>query len=282
MGRLNDKVAVITGGTQGVGEGIAVRFLQEGARVIVTGRTESKGTRVLQRFEAIAPGRARFIRADCSDKTRAPYLVDEALKSYGRLDIVVNNAQTITPWKRVEDSAIDTSLAQELAAGVYASLWLSQAAFPIMRDQREGVILNLGSGSSINGLRFSFSYNTNKEAMHGLTRTLANEWGKFNIRVNTIMPAGRSPGFEELARSAAEVASRDEEFRQQQKLAALTSRYQPFALGEPEQIGSAAVGLSSDSGRFITGQTIFVDGGLHLWGLNHLMNVPGQRYQSAS
>jgi len=279
-GRLQGKVAVITGGTQGIGRATALKFLEEGARVVVTGRSAEKGAAVIAQLEAQAPGRARFIAADCGQKSNARRVIDEALNGFGRLDILINNAQTITPWRQAEEDVIDGYLTRELGTGTYASLWLAQAAFPAMRDQGGGVILNMGSGSSDCGLRYGLSYNANKEALKGITRTLANEWGKYNIRVNIIMPAAESAGAESLVISGTALAESDPAARKHLETLTETLKYQQFTMGQPEQVALVALGLASDTGRFLTGQVIYADGGLHLWGLNQYINYPGQYCQT--
>jgi NAD(P)-dependent dehydrogenase (short-subunit alcohol dehydrogenase family) len=152
-------------------------------------------------------------------------MVAETVKCFERLDILVNNAQTITPWRRAENDAIDGFLHRELNTGAFASLWMSQAAFPIMREQRDGLALTYGSESSDCGMRYALSYNTNKEALTGLTRALPNEWGKFNMRGNMIKPGVKSDDFAQLPKSGEEMGRKYEKLREQQQLFATASRY---------------------------------------------------------
>jgi NAD(P)-dependent dehydrogenase (short-subunit alcohol dehydrogenase family) len=280
-GRLDGKVAIITGSTQGVGEGIAHKFAREGATVIINGRSEDKGNRVLTSIKAISAAPARFIRADVRHRAELQAMVDEVIDAFGRVDIVANNAQILLPWKRAEDPDVAEALAIEMPSSVYASLWLSQIVFPHMKRQGGGRIINFGSTSGVLGNSFAASYNIQKEGLRGLTRTMAQEWGRHGITVNTLMPAAASPGHERLVASRAAFAAA-EEFRDQIRKWDLTDALQPFVVKDAENgVGEAAVGLASDSGRFITGQTIFADGGIHLWGLNKHMSIPGQAYQAS-
>jgi NAD(P)-dependent dehydrogenase (short-subunit alcohol dehydrogenase family) len=178
-----------------------------------------------------------------------------------------------------DDEKIDEGLDIFMTSGLYASLWLSQRVFPVMREQGGGRIINFGSITSTFGSRHSLGYNTTKEAIAALTRTLANEWGQYDITVNTILPAGPSPAHKVLAESKLRLASENPKYAEQLRQYQMTAPYQPFVIApDGEDIGGAVVGIASESGRFITGQIFYVDGGLHLWGLNQLLSLPGQEY----
>jgi len=281
VGRLKSKVALITGGTQGVGEGIALVFAKEGAGVAINGRSAGKGVRALEKLRAVTD-EARFFRADVSIKHEAQELVSRTVEAFGRIDVLVNNAMVIDGWKRAEDDSIDAALERSLRSCVYASLWLSQAAFPYMRDQGGGCIINFGSTGAIFGNSYQTHYSTAKEAIHGLTRTLAQEWGRHNVTVNTLMPAATTAGIIRMQEAYAE-HSRLEEFHEQALNFERTRNLHPLMVPRAEiGVAPAAVGLASDSGQFITGQTIFVDGGIHLWGPNQHAMLPGVEYQLSS
>ena len=256
---------------------------REGARIVLNGRSEERGARVLQAIEAIdgMQSNAVFIRADLSVKSECQRLINKVIDEWGRVDVLVNNAQSISKWQSAEDDKIDEGLAYIMTSGLHASLWLSQAVFASMRDQHWGRIVNFGSASETFGSRHGSAYNATKGAIVALSRTLANEWGPYGITVNTVLPAGPSPGHDLLWQSRARLASENPKFAEQVTQYEMTAPYQPFVLAPiGEDIGAAVVGLASDSGRFMTGQVLNVDGGLHLWGLNQHMNLPGQEYES--
>lgn len=278
MKRLEGQVAIVTGATQGVGEGIATRLLQEGADVIIASRNSERGQRAVERLRQHGSGALIFKKCDVGVKHEIVDVVLQTIEQFGRLDLLVNNAQTITPWIAadiVEQDPFEIAL----ATGVYASLWASQAAFSQMCKQGGGCIINFSSISATYGTRYSTIYNVGKDAISSLTRTLANEWGRFNIRVNTIQPAAHSPGHAVMTQSAQELAKADPYFGNEQRKLQETAWMQAFPVGDATGVGSAIVGLASDSGRFLTGHTIFADGGMHLWGFNQMMVVAGQRYE---
>ncbi len=255
MTQLAGKVAIVTGSTQGLGEGIAVALANAGASVIANGRSAARGANVMSRLGEIG-GDHRFIAADVSIEAEAKRLVEEAAAHAGRLDILINNAQAIAPSARLEDSGRSAAFAETLASGLYASLWTAQAALPFMRATGGGRIVNFGSINGVYGAKFGSHYNATKEAMRGLTATMANEWGQYGITVNMVLPAGLSPTFEAfiaLDPARGEAMARQHPMRRHGR--------------SEEDIGAAVVGLVSDHARFITGQALFLDGGANLLGL---------------
>jgi 2-hydroxycyclohexanecarboxyl-CoA dehydrogenase len=165
---------------------------------------------------------------------------------------VVNNAQGIAPLLPVEDKP-DSDYAMTLATGFYHSLWTSKAAFPFMKAQGHGRVINFSSHWNLHGMRFSSDYNFTKSANESLTRSLANEWGKYGITVNCITPAGDSAGYKMY-----------KDFNP--AVCAVVERTIPARrMGDCERdIAGAVLGLVSENGRFITGQTFCVDGGAWL------------------
>jgi NAD(P)-dependent dehydrogenase (short-subunit alcohol dehydrogenase family) len=262
MKRFSGKVAIVTGSTQGLGEGIALRFAREGACVVINGRSPAKGAAVLEKLRAIG-AEALFLEADLSDKAKAQAVVNEAAARFGRVDFLINNAQAQSPHAEALDPANDGYFDATLRAGLYASLWTAQAAFPHMRAAGGGRVVNFASINGVFGARYGAAYNACKEAIQGLTRTLANEWGAFNINVNTVLPSGMSPSYAAF-------------FEGDPKRAEASAKAIPMRRhGRPEEdIGAAIAGLCAESARFITGQTLFIDGGQSLNGLPQL-HEPG-------
>jgi NAD(P)-dependent dehydrogenase (short-subunit alcohol dehydrogenase family) len=255
---LAGKVALVTGSTQGLGRGIARRFVREGARVVVNGRSREKGEAVLAELRELG-GDAIFLAADLSDREDATRLVEDTIAHFGRLDVLVNNAQITPSLIEVTDLRTDEYLRTALASGLYASLWTSRAAFPTMRDQGAARIVNFASINGAFGSRYGSAYNAAKEAIRGLTRTLANEFGPYGITVNVVLPAGLSPAYEAF-------------YRDDPKRADAVARLNPMRRhGRAEEdIGAAVAGLASDAARYITGQSLYIDGGAHLLGLPQL------------
>ena len=150
MQRLAGKVAVVTGSTQGLGEGIALRLAREGAAIVVNGRSLERGQRVLARLTALgAP--AIFLPADLSDPQAAEGLIRDAAAHWGGVDILVNNAQALAPAVETLDPANDEHFDMVLRSGLYASLWTTRAAFPFMRARGGGRIVNFGSINAVFG-----------------------------------------------------------------------------------------------------------------------------------
>ncbi|MNC07112.1 3-oxoacyl-[acyl-carrier-protein] reductase FabG [compost metagenome] len=258
MNQLSGKVALVTGSTQGLGEGIAMRFAQEGAKLIVNGRSEERGQKVVSALQQLG-AEAIFIRADLTDKAQAQRLVRDAAQHFGRLDILVNNAQVVPALVPAESPVNDGLLDVALHSGLYASLWTGQAALPWFIQAGAGRIINFASVNGTYGSRYGLAYNAAKEAIRGLTRTLANEWGRHNITVNVVMPSGWSPAYQSFYGDDL------------QKLEGVARQTPMRRHGRAqEDIGSAVLGLASDDSRFITGQSLYIDGGQNLLGLPQL------------
>lgn len=245
--RLAGKVAIITGAGQGIGEGIAYAFAKEGARLIITGRTLSKLEGVAARIREMG-AEVRCLVALSGDRSAAEKVTQEALTAFGRLDVLLNNAHTFTPFTLVEDLT-DDAIRTHIESGLIGSLQYMQSAFTHMRLQGSGSIINTGSSYSIMCPPGHADYASSKEAIRALTRTAAKEWGKYGIRVNTLQPAALSPYAEEYLQANgtydAEVAK------------------SPLGyIGDSEKdVGPIALFLASDDSRYLTGQTLMADGG---------------------
>jgi len=154
------------------------------------------------------------------------------------------------------DPQTDGYLESALTSGLHASLWLARAALPHLRAAGNGRIVNFASINGAFGSRYGTAYNATKEAIRGLTRTLANEFGPDGITVNVVLPAGLSPAYEAF-------------YKDDPKRADAVARLNPMRRhGRAEEdIGAAVAGLASDAARYITGQSLYIDGGAHLLGL---------------
>lgn len=255
MALLTEQVALITGAWGGIGRGIALNFAKEGAAVVVAELDVASGEAVVAELKALG-ARAVFIKTDVCVKAQVEAAVQLAVDEFGGLDILINNAFAPTPNVLLEDKT-DAMLEQTLGSIVWAACWAKRAALPHMKARGGGKIVNFYSIDVEIGAWLHGDYNTAKAAIVGLTRSAASEWGRFNVRVNTIAPTAMGATFHKLA-------------AENPGFAEMSASMRPLGrCGEPEaDIGPAVVFLASEMSRYITGETIHVDGGLHLPGYN--------------
>ena len=246
--RLVGKRAVVTGAGQGVGRGIALALAKEGAAVVVAGRTLDKVERTAEEIRAIG-GESLAVRCDVGAAADVDSLFGDTVPAVGGLDILVNNAQSVPPNRRLQDVLIeDVELA--LGTGPVATFRCMRAGFPHLRE-RGGSIVNLGSNTAIEGAPLFGAYAMAKEGIRGLSRVAAREWGRFGIRVNVICPFGDSPSAVEFNEAHPDAAK-------------AILRSTPLGrMGDCEQdIGRAVAALVSDDMSYLTGATVMLDGGL--------------------
>ncbi|CAN5337081.1 SDR family oxidoreductase [soil metagenome] len=266
MALLENRVAIITGAGGGIGRGVALAFAREGATVVIAEIDDATGVQVEQEIKALG-GRALFVKTDVTSKASIEAVVQASVDRFGSLGILVNNAFIPTPNVLLEDKT-DEMLEKTLTSSLWASWWAMRAAMPHMRKQCWGRIVNFYSIDTETGAWLHADYNTAKAGIVGLTRSAASEWGRFNITVNAIAPTAMGATFHKLAAENPGFAERSAAAR-------------PLGRsGDPElDIGPAVVFLSSEMSRFITGETLHVDGGLHLPGYNSRpAHVPVREY----
>lgn len=251
MRRLQGKVVVITGGSSGIGEGVARRFVREGATVFITARGVEAGRRVESDLRELAPeAHAHFIQADISLKTQLQGVIAQVLETCGRLDVLLNNAQGIPPVGSLLHKP-DEDFRYSFESGVFATKWGMEAAFPAMKAQGGGSIINVCSYWGIISPVNTGDYSANKEAIRSITRTAANEWGRYGIRVNVIAPAAESAGYRNWKAANPEAAQASETVIPLRRI------------GDPEHdLGSLFLGLATEETTYITGQTFAGDGGM--------------------
>jgi NAD(P)-dependent dehydrogenase (short-subunit alcohol dehydrogenase family) len=254
MGRLQGKVAVITGSGDGIGAGIARHFAAEGANILVAERDEVTGASMAEQLAKEFGVGAKFVGTDVGVKDQVLAMIDAARDEWGTVDILVNNAWGGGTISRVEKKT-DADLAHGMSIGLYGPFWAMQAAFPLMKAQGWGRVVNLCSLNGVNAHMGSLEYNCAKEALRTLTRTAAREWAPTGVTVNAICPAAKSATFKRV-------------MAEHPELVASADAANPMGrMGDPEEdIAPVALFLASEDCRYLTGNTLFVDGGSHING----------------
>lgn len=246
--RLDGKVAIITGAGAGIGRGAALVFAAEGAAVCVAGRTLSKCEVVVAEITA-AGGRAIAVGCDVNDRSQVDAAVAATVDAFGPPDILINNAQGGGQGSnhKLESVSEDVFL-DAFRGGALSSLFAMQAVFPYMKE-RGGSIVNMASSTGIMGDPGFAPYGTAKEAIRGLTKHAAREWGRYGIRVNVVAPAALGEG---AAKFRDEAPARWEAILKQVPLG---------YMGDPaDDIGRGLLALVTDL-QYLTGATLALDGG---------------------
>jgi NAD(P)-dependent dehydrogenase (short-subunit alcohol dehydrogenase family) len=240
----------------GIGRGVARAFAREGAALLVADIDEIAGPATVQQLRDEFGVRAEFTRTDVSCKDDVLAMVDAAQTHFGAVDILVNNAWAGGGVKRVEHKS-DEDFERAWRIGLMAAVWSMQAAFPLMRARRHGRIINIGSLNGVNAHMGTADYNVAKEALRTLTRSAAREWAPHQICCNIICPAARTEAFDRFAAHSPDNAR------------AMIAANPMGRMGDPEtDIGPVAVFLASDDCRYVTGNTLYVDGGGHINGVS--------------
>lgn len=252
--RLQNRIAVITGGAQGIGAGIAIRFAQEGAKIVIADLNEEKSKALVSQLKELG-SEAIYVLCDVSDAGQVENLFNKTLEAFGRLDILVNNAALVhhpDSNKNFLELSAKTWL-RALEVNLTGMFYCSQRAGRIMVKQvnegkaTEGVIINMSSGGGSRAHRHLMAYDTTKGGIEAATRAMAVDMAPWKIRVNTVVPGNITVGNALGGATGPEAAGRTI----------------PLARpGSPTDIASAVAFLASDDAAYITGQRIVVDGGM--------------------
>ena len=248
--RLKDKVALITGGTSGIGEATALLFAAEGATVAITGRNEQRGGTVVERIAA-GGGESVFLQADVSLAADCRRAVDETLRAFGRIDILFNNAGVFYPQTALECSEREWD--EQIDVNLKGTFLMSKFALPTMIAQGSGVIINNASGWGIVGGDHAVAYCASKGGVVLMTKAMAIDHGAQGIRVNCVCP-----GDVETPMLPADAKMRG--LKWEDYIAGCAVR--PLGrVGTVEEIAKAVLFLASDDSSFMTGAALVVDGG---------------------
>jgi NAD(P)-dependent dehydrogenase (short-subunit alcohol dehydrogenase family) len=247
---LQNKVAVITGSSRGIGRAIAEQMALAGAKVVISSRKADACEEVAAAIRG-AGGEALVIPANISDKAQLQNLVDKTVQTYGRIDILVCNA-AINPYFGPSSGISDEQFDKIMHANIKSNHWLCNMVLPQMASRQDGVILIVSSVTGLTASPMLAAYGLSKAADMQLARNLAAEWGTRNIRVNCLAPGLIKTDF---ARAL---------WENPPLLERITSRSCLRRIGLPNEVAGAAVFLAADAGRFITGQTLVIDGGGNL------------------
>src|SRR5437773_1006478 len=247
MGQLQGKVAIVTGAAGGFGEGIARLFVREGARVLMADLDAAKAQRVV----AELGDRARALECDVAKSADVRAAVDACVDAFGPPDIVVNNAGTThrnQPMLDVDEATFD----RVFAVNVKSIYYMAHAVIPLMRERKQGVILNIGSTAGLRPRPGLTWYNASKAAVNLVSKSMAAELGPDNIRVNAICPVMGATGLIEQFLGGPDTP---------ESRARIIAGIPLGRMSTAEDVAYAALYLASDAARFITGIELPVDGG---------------------
>lgn len=254
MGKLTGRVAIITGATSGIGKATASLFAEEGADVVITGRRAELGGRVEEEIRQKGV-RCVFVQADHSRADDCSRVVERTLAEFGRVDILFNNAGIVTSG--TAETTSDEVWNETLAINVTAVWRMCRLVIPHMKKQGGGVIVNNGSDWSVVAGKNAFPYVASKGAVGLMTKAMALDYARDNIRVNAVCPGDTfvDRWLEKGYFESSDPVTVEEAMKE-------SSAYIPMGrFGRPEEIASAALFLASDDSSFVTGHLLLVDGG---------------------
>lgn len=245
MLELEDKVAIVTGGNQGIGRATALRLAEAGAKVVVASRNQVRNRQVAAEIEQRFQRQAVPLAVDVAERQAVEALVEKVIEEFGHVDVLVNNAgicRLSQPFEELEDAAWDAVL----DVNVKGVLHCVRAVIPFFKAKKAGKIVNVASlAGEVGGIATAADYVASKAAVIGLTKSLARYLGPYQVNVNAV-----APGF--IRTSMTEAMQID--------VGGIPLR----SVGEPEDVAEAICFLASSRSRYITGTTLDVNGGLYM------------------
>jgi NAD(P)-dependent dehydrogenase (short-subunit alcohol dehydrogenase family) len=248
MNRLSGKVAIVTGGNAGIGEAIAKLFAEEGASVVVTGRRKEELDRVVKGI-AVNGGRALAVAGSVTDESHVREAVAQTVRTFGKLHILVNNAGIGDFGRRIHELD-DTTWHNVLDINLTGVFRMTRAAVPEIIKTGGGAILNISTIASVVGLPALPAYAASKGGLDALTRALAVDYARDNIRCNVI-----NPGLVDTPMAASLIANPEH-------LNPIMAQYAIRRPGRPEEVAKMALYLASEDAAWVTGATFMIDGGM--------------------
>ncbi|CAL8304138.1 unnamed protein product [Merluccius merluccius] len=251
--RYHNKVAIVTGGTKGIGRGVVKVFVENGAKVVFCARGAAAGETLAAELNKTGPGSCSFMTCDVSKEEDLKRLIDETVKLYGQLDCLVNNAGWHPPYKATDETSAE-EFKDLLNLNLISYFLASKFALPHLR-KTEGNIINVASLVAILGQVGAVPYVATKGAVTAMTKAMAVDESRYKVRVNSISPGNiKTPLWEELAEQTPDAAAALKVGADSQLIG---------RMGTPEEIGRAALFLAADA-TFCTGIDLLVSGGAEL------------------
>jgi NAD(P)-dependent dehydrogenase (short-subunit alcohol dehydrogenase family) len=248
MGRLDRKVALITGGSAGIGKAIAVAFAKEGAAVVVTGRRKDLLEQVVVEIDR-SGGRAVAVAGSVTDEVHVRSAVAQSIRAFGTLNILVNNA-AVGAFGKLLHETDDATWDEQLLVNLTGVFRMTRAAIPEMLQRGGGTIVNISSVAGLVGFPFSAAYSTTKGGLNAFTRCVAMDYAKQGIRCNAVCP-----GLVDTPMAADLILNPE-------RISQVMQAYPLGRPGKPEEVAKLVLYLASDESAWVTGSIYTIDGGL--------------------